>query len=99
MGCHSTTRGRTSRRSRTPPALRAQHELTATILFRFDDTCMELARPLQSRRAASDEAFADPGIEPVGDLAIGCELLLAVAGGVGRIGRRPIFNIGSQGAG
>src|SRR5690242_4690838 len=99
MGCHSTTRGRTSRRSRMPPALRAQHELMATILFRFDDTCVELTCPLQSCRPSFDEALADPGVEPVGDLAIGCKLLVAVAGGVGRVGRRPIFDIGGQGAG
>src|ERR1700756_2501537 len=51
---------------------------------------------LTAGRADLGEALADAHRESVADLAIGVELLLAAAIGVGRIMRRPVFDVGRE---
>jgi IS30 family transposase len=49
-----------------------------------------------ARRAGLGESLADPQQQPVQHLAIGFQLLLAIALGAGGVLRRPVFDVGRQ---
>src|ERR1700733_13268342 len=59
-------------------------------------TARLIGLPLAARRAHLRKPLADAQQQAVADLAIGLQLLFAIAFGSGRIMRRPILYVGRQ---